>query len=64
MPDEEGFDNKEFMRLLGHLSPKERLAADLWAHEGLNAAEIAVILGCTASTARVYLFRFFRVFHG
>ncbi len=55
-PDESGFDAKEFERLLDHLSPKERLAAALWANEGLTAGEIAGVLGCTASTARVYLF--------
>ncbi len=38
------------------LSPKERSALVLWANEGLNSAEIAGILGCSASTARVYLF--------
>lgn len=56
MPEESGFEAREFKRLLDRLSPKERLAAALWAHEGLNAAEIAGVLGCTASTARVYLF--------
>lgn len=55
-PDESGFEAREFKRLLDHLSPKERLAAALWAHEGLSSAEVAGVLGCTASTARVYLF--------
>ncbi len=55
-PDETEFEAREFERLLRHLSPKERLAAALWANEGLTAAEIADVLGCTASTARVYLF--------
>jgi RNA polymerase sigma-70 factor (ECF subfamily) len=41
---------------LKRLSPKERSALVLWANEGLNASEIAGILGCSASTARVYLF--------
>jgi len=41
---------------LKRLSPKERSALVLWANEGLNSAEIAGILGCSASTARVYLF--------
>jgi RNA polymerase sigma-70 factor (ECF subfamily) len=41
---------------LERLSPKERSALVLWANEGLNSAEIAGILGCSASTARVYLF--------
>ena len=42
--------------LLETLSAKERLALALWANEGLNSSEIAGILGCAASTARVYLF--------
>jgi RNA polymerase sigma-70 factor, ECF subfamily len=42
--------------LLESLTAKERLALALWANEGLNSTEIAGILGCAASTARVYLF--------
>lgn len=42
--------------LLEALTAKERLALALWANEGLNSTEIAGILGCAASTARVYLF--------
>jgi RNA polymerase sigma-70 factor (ECF subfamily) len=42
--------------LLDALSAKERLALTLWANEGLNSPEIAGVLGCTPSTARVYLF--------
>jgi RNA polymerase sigma-70 factor (ECF subfamily) len=50
-------DRREISRaLLKRLSPKERLALVLWANEGLNASEIAGILGCSASTARVHLF--------
>ncbi len=50
------FQEERFARLLDRLSPRERLAAALWANEGLTAAEIAGVLGCSASTARVYLF--------
>ena len=42
--------------LLESLTAKERSALALWANEGLNSSEIAGILGCAASTARVYLF--------
>jgi RNA polymerase sigma-70 factor, ECF subfamily len=55
-PDESGSDSKSLDLLLDRLSPRERLAAALWANEGLTAAEIAGVLGCSASTARVYLF--------
>ncbi len=43
-------------KILAHLSPKERTAVVLWASEGFTSAEIAGILGCSASTARVTLF--------
>jgi RNA polymerase sigma-70 factor (ECF subfamily) len=55
-PAENTADPKLFASLLETLSPRERMVAALWANEGLTAAEIAGILGCTASTARVYLF--------
>ena len=42
--------------MLGRLSPKERTALCLWANEGFTAAEIADVLGCSASTSRVTLF--------
>jgi RNA polymerase sigma-70 factor (ECF subfamily) len=42
--------------VLGRLSPKERTALCLWANEGFTAAEIAEVLGCSASTSRVTLF--------
>jgi RNA polymerase sigma-70 factor (ECF subfamily) len=41
---------------LRRLSPRERTALCLWADEGFTAAEIAGVLGCAASTARVTLF--------
>ena len=43
-------------KLLATLSPRERTALTLWANEGYAAAYIAEVLGCSASTARVYLF--------
>jgi len=43
-------------RLLDLLSPRERTALSLWANEGYRAEEIARIIDCSASTARVYLF--------
>ncbi len=43
-------------KILARLSPKERAAVVLWAGEGFTSAEIAGVLGCSASTARVTLF--------
>jgi RNA polymerase sigma-70 factor (ECF subfamily) len=43
-------------RILARLSPKERTAVVLWASEGFTSAEIAGVLDCSASTARVTLF--------
>jgi RNA polymerase sigma-70 factor (ECF subfamily) len=43
-------------RLLETLSPRERAALCLWANEGCTAKDIAAVLSCSASTARVYLF--------
>jgi RNA polymerase sigma-70 factor (ECF subfamily) len=42
--------------LLEILSPKERAALCLWANEGYSAVEISRVIGCSANTARVYLF--------
>ena len=42
--------------LLKGLSPRERTALCLWANEGYTAKDIAEVLACSASTARVYLF--------
>lgn len=42
--------------LLTKLSPRERTALCLWANEGCTARDISVVLACSASTARVYLF--------
>lgn len=43
--------------LLKELSPKERATLFLWAIEGCTSAEIASVLNCTPSTARVFLFK-------
>jgi len=42
---------------LSRLGPKERLALHLWSREGASGAEIASVLGCSARTAHVHLFR-------
>ncbi|MGB8951438.1 MAG: RNA polymerase sigma factor [Candidatus Aminicenantales bacterium] len=44
-------------KFLRHLSPRERISLYLWSQEGCSGAEIASILGCSLSTAHVYLFR-------
>jgi RNA polymerase sigma-70 factor (ECF subfamily) len=44
-------------RLLKELSPKERLTLYLWAEEGYTSGEIASVLKCSPSTARVHLFK-------
>jgi RNA polymerase sigma-70 factor (ECF subfamily) len=43
--------------VLQALTEKERLALSLWANEDYSFQEIAGILGCSPSTARVHLFR-------
>lgn len=44
-------------RLLEGLKAKERTALCLWANDGYSAPEIAEVLNCSASTARVHLFQ-------
>jgi RNA polymerase sigma-70 factor, ECF subfamily len=43
--------------LLNQLSPKQRLAVMLQVQEGLSGREIAAVLKCSESTARVYIYR-------
>lgn len=43
--------------MLQDLSPKERMTLILWANEGYSGEEIASVLKCSPSTARVYLFK-------
>jgi len=52
-PGEEGLPSP----LLHSLKPKERTVLCLWANEGYTSREIAEVLRCSASTARVYLFQ-------
>lgn len=42
--------------ILRHLTARERAALWLWANEDLPSEEIAEVLKCSSSTARVYLF--------
>jgi len=44
-------------RTLGELSPKERITLILWANEGYTGEEIASVLKCSPSTARVNLYK-------
>lgn len=43
--------------MLEKLSPKERSSLCLWASEGYTGKEIAEVLGCAPSTARIHLFK-------
>lgn len=43
--------------LLRFLSEKERAILAFWANEDYSAGEIAGIMGCSASTVRVHLYR-------
>jgi len=42
---------------LKELSPKERTVLFLWAKEGYKSEEIASVMKCSSSTARVHLFK-------
>ena len=44
-------------KLLQKLNPRERISVCLWANEGYNSSEIASVLRCAPSTARVHLFK-------
>ena len=44
-------------KLLQKLNPKERISVCLWANEGYTGDEIASVLRCSPSTARVHLFK-------
>ncbi len=43
--------------ILNELSPKERATLFLWAHEGYTSEEVASVLRCSSSTARVHLYK-------
>ena len=49
-------ESETFSPLLGRLRLKERLALTLKMNEGYSASEIARVLGCAESSARVYAF--------
>jgi RNA polymerase sigma-70 factor, ECF subfamily len=53
-------ESEIFRPLLKKLVPKERLALSLRINEGFTAAEIAEVLGCAESSARVYVFNAIR----
>jgi len=55
MNPQESLLNKQ--DLLKSLNPKERLSLFLWANDGYSSSEIASVLKCSSSTARVYLFK-------
>ncbi len=44
-------------KLIEKLNPKERISVCLWANEGYSSNEIASVLRCSPSTARVHLFK-------
>jgi RNA polymerase sigma-70 factor (ECF subfamily) len=43
--------------ILEKLRPKERISLYLWAYDGYTSGEIASLLKCSPSTARVHLFK-------
>ena len=47
--------NPHLHSLLERLSPKERSSIYLWAEEGYTSKEIAEVLKCSPSTARIHL---------
>ena len=49
-------DSEIFSPVLNKLNTKERVAILLKVNDGYSALEIAGVLGCAESTARVYLF--------
>lgn len=53
-------DSEMFSPLLRSLDPRERLALCLRMNEGYTASEIAEVLGCAESSARVYVFNAIR----
>jgi RNA polymerase sigma-70 factor (ECF subfamily) len=44
-------------RLLDSLNAKERISLFLWANEGYTSQEMASVMRCSPSTARVHLFK-------
>lgn len=50
-----GFFQKH--KILESLNPKERISLFLWANEGYTSEEMAGVLRCSSSTARVHLYK-------
>ena len=56
-PANPGFDIFEKQEMIKSLNPKERMSLFLWANDGYTSEEIGEVLKCSASTARVFLFK-------
>ena len=56
-PSNPTFSLLEKHELMAMLNPKERISLFLWANDGYTSEEIGEVLKCTASTARVFLFK-------
>ncbi len=56
-PANPGFGIFEKQEMIKSLNPKERMSLFLWANDSYSSEEIGEILKCSASTARVYLFK-------
>lgn len=59
-PEEQTMRGEQHRRVraaLARLTPKQRAAVVMQVQEGLSSREIAAVLGCTESTARVHVHR-------
>lgn len=56
-PANPGYSLFEKQEMLKSLNPKERLSLFLWANDGYTSEEIGEVLKCSASTARVFLYK-------
>ena len=56
-PSNPSFSLIEKQELMNGLNPKERISLVLWANDGYTSEEIGDVLKCSASTARVHLFK-------
>jgi RNA polymerase sigma-70 factor (ECF subfamily) len=57
LPANPGYGLFEKQEMLKSLNSKERLSLFLWANDGYTSEEIGEVLKCSASTARVFLFK-------
>jgi len=57
LPEDSKFSRLAKQNYLRKLTTKEKTAVMLWANESYSAEEIGSVLRCSASTARVYLYR-------